>query len=322
VNGAGEFEIRGYRAGDERAIVAGFAEAFHVERTLEEWRWRFPPAPEPAIELGFDRDGELVAHYAAIRVRMRRSGRDFDAAQVVDVFTGRKLGLFHRGGPLNRVIESFLTRRCGAGRIELLFGFPSLRAHALGRATGVYPADGEVTRLAAAARASGPRLGRWRWLQRGFDAHALDALWRAAASRYALAAVRDAAWFRRRYLTRPGVAYDQLGVRRGGRVAVWGVLRLDQEPARWADLVWDGADPADLEALARAARAAAAAAGRRELELWLGGDPAAAAVLAAGDFRAGPHPDLRLVCRSFVADLDHAEAVAGLYVTLGDSDLV
>lgn len=298
-------EIRALRPTDEPAVRDGFERAFGVRRSLEEWRWKFDPRPHGrAIEVAFDARGELVAHYAALPVEMQRQERHFLAGQIVDVFTRRKLGLFRRRGPLTRTIESLVARCCGPGRLELLYGFPSLRALELGRATGVYPAEAAVPRLQAPLAPVAPpsRLAR-RLVQRGFDASGLDALWSAAALRYPLAAVRDAAWYRRRFLDRPGVAYEQLGVRRRGRPAAWAVVRAEPERLRWADLVWDGESAADLE-------------------LWLSGDDEAAGVLRDLGWRAEPHPELRLAARSFVADLEHQELVRRLYLTLADSDLV
>ena len=316
-------EIRAYRSGDEEAIVRGFRATFGVERTVEEWRWSFPPlGGAPTVEVAFDALGELVAHYAAIPVAMQSRGRELLAGQVVDVFTRRKLGLFRRRGLLTRTIESFVARHCGPGRIELLFGFPSLRAAALGRTTGVYPAEGGVGRWTRPTSGAGARLGWRRSLQRGWDRTALDQLWSEAGPRYGLSAIRGAAWFHWRYLARPRREYLQFGVRRRGRTRAWGVVALAPERARWVDLLWDGDDDGDLALLAGEARRLAAESGAREVELWLSGDVSAAAVLAELGWHREVHPDLRLVARSFTPALTDREIVARLYVTLGDSDLV
>lgn len=316
-------EIRAYRPGDEQAILAGFHAAFGVLRTLEEWRWSFPPLEgTPTVEVATDAAGRLVAHYAAIPVALRQAGRQILAGQVVDVFTRRKLGLFRRRGLLTRTIESFLRRWCGPGRLELLYGFPSLRAAALGRATDVYPAEAGVLRWTAPAARRHAPLGWRRSIERGWNRASLERLWSAAADRYPLAVVRDADWFRHRFLERPRRDYLQLGVRRGGAARAWGVLALGGERARWADLLWDGQQSGDLALLAGEVRRLAARAGAREVELWLSGDPAAGEVLADQGWASAPHPDLRLVARSFTPALGDREAVERLYVTLADSDLV
>jgi len=316
-------EIRSWRPGDELAILAGFRDAFGVERGLDEWNWSFPPFDGGrSVEVAFDPEGRLIAHYAAIPVGFQQAGRPLLAGQVVDVFTRRKAGLFRRRGLLTRTIESFLARCAGAGRLELLYGFPSLRAAALGRATEVYPAEAGVPRFRAPAARRPVRLGWRRRIERGWSRASLDALWAAAAGRYPLSAVRDADWFLRRFERRPRRDYLQLGVRRAGRTRAWGVLAPGGERARWADLVWDGADAGDLLLLADEMRGLAARAGAREVELWLAGDPLAGAALAGQGWAMEQHPDVRLVARSFVPRLAHDEIVARLYLTLADSDLV
>lgn len=315
--------IRGYREGDERAILAGFRDAFGVERSEEEWRWSFPPLDGGrTIELATDVDGRLIAHYAAIPVSFRLGDRRFLAGQVVDVFTRRKLGLFRRRSLLTRTIDSFLARWGGPGRLELLYGFPSLRAAALGRATEVYPAESGVLRWTARGARRPARFGWRRSLERGWSRTGLDRLWAAAADRYPLAAIRDADWFRRRFLDRPRRDYLQLGVRRAGATRAWGVLALGAERARWADLVWDGESTGDLALLADEMRRLTVHAGLGEVELWLSGDARASALFADLGWAGEVHPDLRLVARSFVPALGHGEAVETLYVTLADSDLV
>jgi hypothetical protein len=100
------------------------------------------------------------------------------------------------------------------------------------------------------------------------------------------------------------------------------VLAPGGERARWADLVWDGADAGDLLLLADEMRGLAARAGASEVELWLAGDPLAGAALAGRGWAMEQHPEVRLVARSFVPRLAHDEIVARLYLTLADSDLV
>jgi hypothetical protein len=100
------------------------------------------------------------------------------------------------------------------------------------------------------------------------------------------------------------------------------VLALGVERARWADLVWDGENTGDLALLADEMRRLAVHAGLGEVELWLSGDARASALFADLGWASEVHPDLRLVARSFIPALSHLDAVAALYVTLADSDLV
>jgi hypothetical protein len=160
-------------------------------------------------------------------------------------------------------------------------------------------------------------------VEEGLAAVALDDLWRRAAGRYPVAAIRDGRRAAERFAGRPGVDYLHLTVHRRGRPVAWAAARLEGDLLRWADLVWDGASPADLAALEEALVARAAAAGARRGELWLGGDPAAEALLADRGWRAAPHPQgLEMSAVAFVPGLDAADLARRAYVTLGDSDLV
>lgn len=252
---------------------------------------------------------------------MRRPERDFLAGQVVDVFTLQKRGLFRRAGLLTRTIDAFLRTFCGAGGIELLFGFPSLRAAALGQATEVYPVTAPAPRHRRRPDGAERPLGFSRFVSEGFDAAALDRLWRRSAPRYAWSAVRDADWHRHRFLARPGGGYRHLIVRQAGEPRAAAVLRAEGARLLWVDLVWDGRSVEDLALLESEVRRRGRAAGAEEVELWLGGDVEAATALAALGWPEEAHPDLVLVVRSLVADAGHEEIAERLYFTLADSDL-
>jgi len=318
----GDFEIRPYREGDESEIEQGFERAFGKRRGAAEWRWKFPAvAGRRTIEIARDGGGALAAHYAAVPVAMQRPERRFLAGQVVDVFTLQKRGLFRRSGLLTRTIEGFLATFCGRGRIELLFGFPSRRAAALGRATEVYPVTAPVARRQRSPAGAPASLGFARFVSEGFDAAGLDRLWQRSASRYPWAAVRDAAWHRHRFLERPGGNYRHLLVRHGGEPRAAAVLRVEGARLLWVDLVWDGRSVDDLALLEAEVRRRARPAGATTIEIWLGGDRQAGSALDALGWPEEEHPDLLLVVRSLVDDARHDEVAERLYFTLADSDL-
>lgn len=319
---AGAFEIRPYRSGDEVEIERGFERAFGRRRPAAEWRWKFPEVDgRRTIEIARDGEGALAAHYAAVPVAMQRPERRFLAGQVVDVFTLQKSGLFRRSGLLTRTIEGFLATFCGRGRIEVLFGFPSLRAAALGRATEVYPVTAPVPRRVRSAAGRPASLGFARFVSEGFDSDGLDRLWQRSAARYPWATVRDAAWHRRRFLARPGGIYRHLLVRHGGEPRAAAVLRAEEHRLLWVDLVWDGRSLDDLALLEAEVRRRAGPVGATTIELWLGGDRAAATALEELGWPEEAHPDLLLVTRSLVDDVAHDEIARRLYFTLADSDL-
>lgn len=336
-------EIRPYRHGDEAAIEAGFRRVFGVERPAGEWAWKFPPADEGGgrrvmVALA---GGEVVAHVAAQPVRFTVDGRAVLAGHVVDAFSRPRAGLARRG-VFARTVDALFATYCGAEGIAFVYGFPGARHMRLGRQVLAYaaprPVPYRVRELVAGQGGAGagsgvtPGPSAWRRLRRrlsgirveaGFAASALDDLWRRAADRYPVAAVRDGRRAAGRLAGRPGVDYLHFTARRRGRPVAWAAARLDGGLLRWADLVWDGASPAALAALDEALVDRAVAAGAVRGELWLGGDPAAEALLGERGWRAAPHPQgLEMSAVAFVSALDAADLARRSYVTLADSDLV
>jgi hypothetical protein len=146
-----------------------------------------------------------------------------------------------------------------------------------------------------------------------------DALWQRAASRFAVAAVRDAAWLERRFFSRPDHQYVFLGV--GNPLRAWAVASVTRRRVAWVDLLWDGGDDADLQQLHGRVLDLARAAGATELTMWLVNDPPVAALLAQHGWRAMPHGELFLTAISWDPGLDANRTAGRLMVTLGDSDL-
>ena len=57
------FISRGYRSGDEPAILDLFARSFHQQRSIEDFRWKYERNPfgNERSSLTFDESGRLVA---------------------------------------------------------------------------------------------------------------------------------------------------------------------------------------------------------------------------------------------------------------------
>lgn len=314
--------IRPYQPGDEAAINRGFNRAFGLQRPLEEWRWKFAAGPgEHSIHLALAPDGEVVAQFAALAVRVRVGERTVVAGHSVDAFCLRRSGLARRG-LFARLAERFYAERCGAGGLAFLFGFPGERHLELGRAQLGYASPVPVPVWRRGLEEARRGWSRHR-LREGFDPAAVDDLWRRAADRHPFSAVRDAAWLGRRYTGRPGVDYLHLGAFRHGRADAWAVLRLDGPVARWAELLWDGRDRRALAVLDAEAVRRAREAGAAGLEMWLAGDLAAAEAVARLGWLRGEHPQgLALTTVSFVPELGVERRLPSFYLALGDSDLV
>jgi len=327
--------IRTYREGDGPAICRGFERVFGQPRTREEWAWKHPPATRGETVMIAERDGEVLAHFAALPVSLRVDGRTVRAGQAVDVYSTRRPGVFLR------LVDRFYAELCGPGRLELLYGFPGDRHFRLGvrrlrysqpvpvpfwtrtlgsRDPGTGLGTGEGRRSALRRWAGRLRRGG---VSRGFNQAAVEDLWRRAAARYPVAAVRDRGWIGRRFVGRPAVDYRHLLVQHRGRCAALAVVRVADGVLHWAELVWDGRQPETLAALDDEAIAVAREAGVSECRLWLGRDPAAEAVLESQGWRRATEPqDLHVGAVSFLPDLDALEVCRRLYLTMGDADLV
>ncbi len=316
--------IRPVRPGDEAAINTGFNAAFGLARPLAEWEWKFAPGPGGRWIVVAEEAGTIVAHFAVVPVRMQAAGREILAGQAVDSYALRRAGLA-RQGLFERTVRTFYDLYCAPDRIALLYGFPGTRHLRLGLAQLGYVAPQPVPYWRRTI--SGTTAPRSLWnsyrVEEGFDAVAVDSLWQRSRSRYPFAAVRDATWLRRRYTARPGVEYLHFAARRWRRCEAWGVLRVVEQTVHWVELIWDGASPRAVAALDSAAAEVARAAGASRLDLWLAGDPAAAAELSRRGWERLPQPDdLHVTFVPFDSALDVAALAPRLYFTLGDSDLV
>lgn len=321
---ARDAEVRAYRPGDEHEIQRAFVEVFGVARPLNEWRWKFEQPPRGSrIVLAFDREARLACQYAAIVLDVAWFGETIDAGQIVDVLSRARGGLGRRGGPFLRTVESFLDRERRSGGLSFIFGFPGERHQRLGELGGLYNRTAPVARFVCElGRRGGTPGAGGRRISEGYDATALDVLWRVSAERYTAAVVRDARWFAWRYAARPGVDYLQIGVHRRGRPRAWGVVSVAGECARWVDLVWDGAEAGDLAALAAEVETRSRELGASRVELWLQNDAAAAAILRGRGYTMAPDPERRLSVIVLDPRLDLERVVSNLYLTLGDSDHV
>jgi len=84
-----ELVIRPFQSGDEHVVNNGFNDAFRLDRSLDEWAWKFPPESEGRLIMLAEIEQDLVAHYAGMPLRFTIDGRDWNAAQIVDVYSTR-----------------------------------------------------------------------------------------------------------------------------------------------------------------------------------------------------------------------------------------
>jgi hypothetical protein len=322
-------EIRPYREGDEAPINAAFNQVFGGARTLGAWRWKYRPdgRATPWVMLAVGEDGGVLAHYAAVGVRLLAPEGIVQAGQVVDVFStpSARAGLA-AARTFRETARRFVSDFCRPEGLAFVYGFPGLRhTRLIEQGTGRLGRDEMPAHpVAAWQRRSGG--GRW-WaggarVNDRLDAAAADALWQAARPRYHAAVVRDGAFLSWRFAECPGRDYIYVTAGRGRAPGAMAVARLEREAVRVADLLWDGESPRHIASLERALIKVARDAGRSRLELWLDGDAAAAAVLRSLGWEEGTAPGLTVVGYSFHPAITAADLTGRLYVTLADTDLV
>jgi hypothetical protein len=322
--------IRPFRPGDERAVNDGFNGAFRLERSMDEWAWKFPPSSDGRLIMLAEIGDDLLAHYAGVPVRFAIDGREWNAAQIVDVYSTRAARRgFTRKGVWVRTVEAFFDTFGQSGRAPLLYGFPSPRPLRLGVLQLGYDAVEPqpivyLSREPSAASSSHRRHFYRAELAADWEPR-LDTLWQRVRRDYPVAAVRDADRALHRLAGHPSVHYHRfLVLPRFGRTPVAFVaFRTDEGRCRWVDLVWDHRHPGALDLVNHLSVGLAEQTGAEIEELWLNGDPEGRSRLVDRGFEQSEVPGkLVMVARAFDPELDVTALDGRVYLTMADADLV
>lgn len=255
------YRLRGYRPGDEEAILELFRESFWRELSLEEWTWRYVDNPwgGPLITLAFSPGGQLVCQYCAYPVRWRGLPPTSPAGshQVGDTMTRRSARGVGRGPTslLARSARHFYLVHC-KGRVAFNYGFNTGNILKFSnRFLDVRQVEDVPYReLPPDARlALSSRLGRRYDLRRitersGIDA-GFDGLFERVNDRYGLLVERSAEYVRWRYLDCPAGGPEVIAAYRNGRLAAWVAARRLPERVEWGDALVDPAERPALRAL-------------------------------------------------------------------------
>jgi len=329
------YDIREYRPGDELGIVATFNEVFasgdprFVGRDLVSWRWAYERNPAGRqVVVATTRIGEherVVAHYAALPVRMILEGREALYAQGVDSMTHpeHRQGL-KRPGLFVNTAEHYFERFAAADRTVVVYGLPIDQAFRMGARF----LDYEIVRTQNfLGLAGGAVPSTWpSGVERldGFDEQARW-LYDRCAGAFGASAIRDAAFLGWRF-SRPGARYVALGVRDGA-----GVLR-GLAVFRRTHLVLDDMgvvcdwlvppeEPEVAELLELALRRLASEEGAAALVLMLPDWSPWFAWFQDRGWRVHPSPYL-MCTRHFARRYDPLWSRRNWWTTLADTDLV
>jgi len=286
------WSLRPYRPGDETQLVELFGRVFGRPLPLETWVWKLKGQRTPVENVWVavaDRDGQVIAQYAGIPVRLKLAGTERWAMQSVDTMVSPE---FRRRGILTALGKATYQSWADGG-VSAVFGVPNQNWGTRTDALGLQPLfplawlrvplrlGPAVARMSGAPRAFVAPLARagdalaslWRAFASRHDcetpevqldpiAHAgdeFDRLWRGAAGGWDNAVVRDASWVNWRYLHAPGLAYRVLLARAAGEPAGYVAYRLAEAGSRRTAIIADLFTAPDATCVAAALLAAALA---------------------------------------------------------------
>lgn len=327
-----EFTTRGYRAGDEQAILDLFARSFpHAPRNPEHFSWKYRDNPfgNEHISLTFQDEARLVGHYSGYPVPFRVDGKRVLAHQIGDTMTDVSIRHVGRGptSVLGRTALHFYENFC-EGNVAFNYGFnvSNIQKFSLRflRSDRVEPVTYRVRNLRQHPLRRISRAERW---LRGYRLELLsnagpelDDLFDRASEAYRFAVARDSAYVGWRYFRCPDVRYFVVAIRKWQRLAGWVAFRIREDRFVWGDAFFDPVYP---EAVEVALRHLVPAYPVEMIEGWFPPRPQwFDAILRGLRFETHPEPqDLSVMCVPFGWPDVVGKMREDLYYTFGDSDL-
>ncbi len=316
--------VRGYQAGDEIAIADCFRACFQVERSLEQWRWKYLDNPYggPLISLAFEQD-RLLAQYAGYPLPLHLGpGPPALAVQMGDTMTAPQARSVGRRSTslLRRAVRHFFATY-SEPEVAYYYGFNTGAIHRFSKRfvrgqrhsqVSFWQRDAKLPRLRQHYRVK-----LQQHIQAGFDR-----FWRRTARRYGVLLQRDACYLSWRYQECPDVDYQIFSARRWGRLVGWGVFRRQGRILAWGDAMFDPRHCDAASDVLRAALSNESNQGVEEITAWFPEHPGwwRRTVAGLGFARATEPEDLALVYRPH-ATRDIQQRLESLYYTMGDSDL-
>ncbi len=303
---AAAVEVRAFRPGDEVEINDTRNRVLGTARSLDEWAWRHPVAEAERPIVVARRDGRLVAHLAALPLRLKLGDRELAAAAVVDPFVVPEAGDDRQRAAIwAQTVAAFLAAYGPGRRFEMVFRI------AAGAAPGAPPVLGgeelavpapSLTVRSRPQRSPASRLAYRAEPARDWEPR-LDELWRRVRAQHPAAVVRDSEHALARHAGHPRRRRHRFLVlpRFGRRPLASAVFERAGEECRWCDLLWDQRHPGALALLAHLSGRLAAQLGAAREALVLGGDPEGLRRLEALGFTAEAvalQPQLTVLARA------------------------
>lgn len=318
--------VRGYRRGDEEAILDLFARSFHAPRLPAHWSWKYARNPfgNERISVALDQ-GRLAGHYAGYPVPFRQGGRSIVGHQVGDTMTDPAVRHIGRGSSsvLGRTALHFYDTFC-EGQVAFNYGF---NVDNIQRFSLRFLRSERVEPVTYRIRAPLPRIPRWERWARGYQLEVVtragaeyDELFARAAGDYGFLVQRDARYLQWRYLDCPDVDYIVVGIRKWRQLVGWIAFRIQERRFTWGDALFDARFRDAVEVMLRHVVPSYPV---DLIEGWFPPRPVwFDDILSTLGFEQRPErQDLSLMCVPFMQDGAAAAMRQSLYYTWGDSDL-
>ncbi len=324
------YVMRSYTRGDEDAILRLFRASFHVDRSLDHWRWKYLDNPwgEPMIsvaERSFGESaGELAAHYGGYPIPVWYEHRTFLTLQIGDTMTDPAARDTGRGkaGLLARTVRHFFSAHRD-GSFGFFYGFNTGPIQRFCRWFIGGSQDRPVRYLARELEPAPEwRTGGYRIERVDAVGPAWDRLFRRSAPSYRFLVRRDAEYIDWRYLKRPDARYVILAARRFGRLVGWCVFLRREDSLRWGDAFFHPRHLRAAEPILAAALTQPEFSSTRLVDAWFaGGPPGWDDQLERLGFTVRPEPQGLGMIALADAEPEAFDRLGEMYTAMGDGDL-
>lgn len=211
---------------DAPAIADLLNRVFRSPTSVDDWRWFVTGSPWGAGRTYGARDlsGRVIACYGALPARLNVGGEQVNAAY------GHHLAIDPavRSAALFVQLSQEVMRSERERGTRLVLGAANARAYPLHRRLAGWRDVGELDVAHAVPNEFGDRVAT-RLVPIEFDAECIDVVSHVTRS-LPWSFDRDSAWLEWRYVLRPAVTYQPLGLREGGELRAWGVIKRYQDP--------------------------------------------------------------------------------------------
>ena len=270
-----EWQCRWATPHDQDALLELFESSFGKPMPDGLWQWKYARQEKPGMLAHIG--NSIIAHYGSIPRTFSLNSTTVNAAQICDVMVAPRMrGILTRRGPFMHTADTFLGEQVGPDKpYRFAFGFPSDRHARLGEKTGWYTRTDTFLEVSWI-----PRHHRQVTLPLQIkttplslqDEAIIDELWQTMQSTLpdCLIPVKDAVFFKWRYLNHPSHAYATYTVAKRWSSRITGIITLRDHATSGDMELLDLLGPREsMTTLLKTACHIARRAGRKRLFSWM-----------------------------------------------------